>query len=164
MVLQLGAEVKLQGLFIEDPDKALKIFEEEFGKALDQSSSLMLFEVDKRTPRGVTGDLAGSLFRERRGSGFDMFAIVATPLYYAKRVEEAIPYDPETAALFEWVKKKMGLEDRHAWAVTKVIKRNISARGQRVARLMFKKGFEAGRAKAQLILDKAAARIVERWS
>lgn len=161
--LELGLDVKLQGLFLRDPDKAIKIFEEEFGKALDESSSLMLFEVDKRTPRGITGDLAGSLFREKRGSGFALHAVVATPLRYAKLVEEGIPYDPFLPSLFEWVKKKLGLEDRHAWAVAKVIKRNISVRGQSVARFMFKKGFEAGKAKVQTILDKAETRIIERW-
>ena len=164
MPLELGADIKLQGLFIQDPNKALAIFEEEFGKALDTVSSLMFFEVDKRTPRGVTGNLAGSLFRERRGSGFAMYAVVATPVLHAKPVEEGIPYEPDLPPLVDWVQKKLNLETRHAWAVAKVIKRNISARGQQVARFMFQKGFEAGRTKGQLVFDKAAAKIIERWS
>ena len=161
---ELGVELKLRGLFLEDPGKALTVFEEEFGKALDETSSLMLRKVDKYTPRGVTGNFAGSLFRERRGRGFGMQAVVGTPLQLqGSRLEEGIAYDPALPPLIEWARLKLGLETSHAFAVAKVIKRRISQSGMKNVARMFQKGFNEGRPMAQKILDKAARRIAIRW-
>ncbi len=161
--LKLDMKIKFQGLFLKDPVKAIKIYEEEMKKGFEQSTSLILREVDKRTPRGVTGHLAGSLFREVRNVGMDMFGVVATPLFYAKRVEEGIPYDPNFASLLEWVRIKLGLSGSHAFAVTKVIRRNISKRGQKVAKWMFERGFQAGKLKALKIMERARDKVVTRW-
>jgi hypothetical protein len=161
--MELSVEVKLHGLFLRDPGTAIKIYEEEIKRGFEEGSSLMLREVDKRTPRGLTGNLAGSLFREVRASGLDLYAVVATPLYYARRVEETIAYTPEFASLLEWVRLKLGVSGRHLYPITKVIYRNISARGQRVARMMFQGGFEAGTPKVIKILEQARDRIVARW-
>lgn len=161
---ELGVELKLQGLFLTNPDKALLVFGEEFGKALDETSSLMLRKVDKYTPRGVTGNFAGSLFRERRGRGFGMQAVIGTPLQaQGQRLENGTPYDPALPPLIEWAKTKLGLETSHAFAVAKVIKRRISQSGMKNVAHMFQKGFAEGRPIAQMILDKAAERIKNRW-
>jgi len=162
--MELGVEVKLQGLFLRDPQKAIGIFEEEFGKALDETSSLMLRKVDKYTPRGVTGNFAGSLFREKRGRGFAMYAVVGTPMQVVgQRLENGVPYEPNLGPLIEWVKLKLGLSISHAYAVAKVIKRRISSKGMVNIARMFQKGFQEGKPLAQRILDKAAKRIIERW-
>lgn len=162
--MELGVEVKLHGLFLRDPKKALDVFEEEFGKALDEASSLMLRKVDKYTPRGVTSNFAGSLFREKRGRGFKMHAIVGTPMQaVGVRLERGIPYDSNIGPLIEWVRLKLGFDIRHAFAVAKVIRRRLSQKGMVNVARMFQKGFNEGKPLAQRILDKAAKRIVKRW-
>lgn len=157
---ELSVEVKLQGLFLTNPTSALKIFDEEMRKGFEESTSLMMREVDKRTPRGVTAHLADSLFREVKASGLELYGVIATPLAYAKRVETGEVYTPEYASLLEWVRLKLGLAGSHLYAVTRVIRHNITLRGQKVARFMFDKGFQAGQPKALKILERDRKSVV----
>jgi len=161
--LELDAKIELKGLFLRDPNKAISIFEEEFGKALDEASSMFLRKVNKYTPR-YTGTFAGSLFREKRGQGFGIHAIIGTPLQIqGRRLEYGEPYSPDFRALVEWVRFKFGVSLSESFALAKVIKRNISRRGMVNVARMFKRGFEEGKGLAQGILDKAAKKIMERW-
>jgi len=161
MNIEVG--IKLEGLFLKDPARATAIFEEEFKKGMEEAVALTHREVDKRTPRGLTSNLAESIGREVMGVGLNLYGIIWTPLSYARRVERGTPYTPNFIALAEWVRLKLGLGGRHIYAVTKVIQTTIRLGGQKVARWMFKEGFEASKPQVQVILEKAAARVVERW-
>jgi hypothetical protein len=160
--MEMGAELKLQGLFLRDPDKAIKIFEEEFGKALDESTSFLMRTVIRGTPVH-SGALRGSVFREIRGRGLAMHGVVATNWPYAEFIETGQPaHTPNYANLADWIRLKLGLSGDHLYAVLQVIAKQIRTRGIR-PHFMFKKAFEAGRMRVQGILNEAASRIIERW-
>jgi len=162
MDIQVG--IKLEGLFLKDPVRATAIFEEEFKKGLEEAVALTHREVDKRTPRGLTSHLAESVDRAVMGIGLNLYGIVWTPMNYARRVEEGTPYTPNFIALAEWVRLKLGLKGKHIYAVAHVIRTSIKLGGQKVARWMFKEGFEASKSQVQGILDKAASKIIQRWN
>ena len=104
---KLGAEVKMQGMFLANPTKAIRIFEEEFKKALEESSALIQRDVIRGTPVH-TGNLRNSIFREIRGRGFSLHAIIGTPVIYANWIETGKPaHFPNTENLKEWVSEKL---------------------------------------------------------
>jgi len=162
MTLEFGAEIKLQGLFLKDPERALSIFGEEFGKALDEATSFLMRQVIRGTPVH-TGALRGSIFREIRGRGLDIRGIVATNLAYSSFIETGLPaHTPNYDNLAGWIRLKMGLSGKDLYAMLQVIAGNIKERGIR-PHFMFKKAFDAGKMQVQKMLDKAAKRVVERW-
>lgn len=159
---KMGVDVKLHGLFLRDPVKAVKIFEEEFGKALEEGTSYLMRQVIRGTPVH-TSALKGSIFREIRGRGFNMRGVVATNSQYASFIETGLPaHTPNYGNLADWIKLKLGLSGQHLYAVLQVIVKQIKTKGVR-PHFMFKKAFNLGKMKVQGMLDKAANRIVERW-
>lgn len=158
----MGVDVKLKGLFLKDPPRAIKIFEEEFGKALEEGTSFLMRQVIRGTPVH-TGALGDSIFREIRGRGLDLRGVVATNSQYANFIETGLPaHEPNYGNLADWIRLKLGLTGSRLYAVLQVVSRQIKAKGVR-PRFMFKKAFNLGKMKVQGMLDKAARRIVDRW-
>lgn len=159
---QIGAEIKLQGLFLIDPKRALLIFEEEFGKALEEGTSFLMREVIRGTPV-FGGNLRGSIFREIRGKGLNLHGVVATNLSYANFIETGEPaHIPNYGNLADWIRLKLGLTGQHLYAVLQVISRQIARQGIR-PRFMFKNAFEIGKMQVQGMLNRAASKIIDRW-
>ncbi len=161
--MQLGAEVKLTGLFLRDPKKAILIYEQEFKKALDEGSSLLLRMVIRGTPV-FSGSLSGSFFRETRGRGLDLHAVVSGPLVQTSFVETSQPaHFPPLANIREWTRLKLGVTGTQLDKITFLIARRMSKVGLKKAHWMFQKAFTKGKVTVQRILDKAALIIVKKW-
>lgn len=162
---QLELKTKVKGMFLENPERASEIFVDEIKKFLEEASSLTLRKVVQGTPVFQTG-LSGSVFREVRGSGFDLHARVATPVIYANAQETGkFPSFPNAAGIEDWVRLKLGITNpRQLSQVTFLIARAIAKRkGFTKSHWMFKNAFLFLRSRAQGMLDKAADRIVRRW-
>lgn len=160
--MEFSAEVKLHGLFLKDPERAIVIFEEEFGKFLDEGTSYLMRLVLRGMPV-FKGELRGRTFREIRGRGLNMRGIVANPLAKAGFIERGKPpHVPNYANLADWVRIKLGLTGSDLYAVLTVIARNIKARGIS-PHWMFKNAWDKGKTQLQPMLDKTAERIKERW-
>lgn len=158
----LEAQVKIQGFFLENPDRALSIFEEEFSKSLETATSFLMRAVLRGAPVH-TGTLRSSVFREIRGTGLSLKGIVATNLAYSRFIETGKPaHEPNYDNLANWIRMKMGLSGRHLHAVLQVVARQIRTRGVRPRR-MFEKAFNLGKNTVQGMLDQTATRIIERW-
>lgn len=163
-MVQLELKTEVRGLFLKDPERAAKIFADEWKNFLNESSSFTLRKAVTGTPVW-RGNLASSEFRELRGNGLDMFAIVATPAINAGLIERGTPaFFPSPIALADWVRGKLGITDpAQIDRVTFLIARNMSKRGVK-AHWMFRNAERALRNKAQNMLDQAGNRIIARWN
>ncbi len=165
-MVQLSIDVKVRGLFLKDPVKASRIFVEEWKNFLEEASSFTLRRVGIGTPVWQ-GSLANSEFREIRGNGLDMHAIVATPSAYAMPMETGqFPAKyPNISAIADWVRGKLGIGDpKDIERVSFLIARAIKTRGGfRKAHWMFRNAFAMLNNKAQGMLNRAANRIIARW-
>lgn len=164
---QLGAEIKFKGMFLSNPSMALRVFEKEFGKALDTSLALFYRLVVRGTPVHG-GGYKNSIFREKRGRGLALHGIVGTPLPQGGFIETGKPaHFPNVDNLRDWVRLKLGVSGQQLDKLTFVIGRSLArgtskfqkANGYR----MFQKAFNQGRMRVQGIMDKAARRITEIW-
>lgn len=165
-MVQLSIDVRVRGLFLKDPVKASKIFVDEWENFLEEASSFTL----RRTAIGTPvwqGTLANSEFRELRGNGLDMHAIIATPSIYARGMETAeFPATyPNIAAITDWVRGKLKITDpakleRASFLIARAIKTRA---GFSKAHWMFRNAFAMLSNKAQGMLNKAANRIIKRW-
>jgi len=162
---QLELKTKVRGMFLQNPEKAAKIFVDEFKKFLEESSSLALRKVGQNTPV-FSGNLANSAFREIRGTGMKLHSRVATPVIYAMPIETGnFPTFPNVAGITDWVRLKLGITDlTKAKQVSFLIARAISKRkGFTKANWMYRNAFLFMRSRAQGMLDKAADRMIRRW-
>jgi len=161
--MEYTAEIKIEGLMLKDPDKALSIFEEELGKAFQEATSFILALVKRGTPVH-SGNLANSIDTEIRGSGLNLHGIVGTALPYSSFIETGRPpHIPNYANLADWVRLKLGLQGKELYAVLQVIARKISRVGVE-PHWMFKRAFNLSQEGVQKILDKTAERIIKRWN
>ena len=160
---EMKAEVKMHGIFLTDPPRAIRIFEEEFKKALEESSALIQRDLIRGT-QVHTSNLRNSIFREIRGRGISLHAIIGTPVVYANFIETGNPaHFPNVENIKGWVRLKLGVTGQALDKLTFIIARRMSVRGLKKAHFMFRNAFLKGKLKAQSILDKSARRIVERW-
>lgn len=164
-MVQLSIKTEVRGLFLKDPEKAAKIFVDEWKNFLEEAGSFTLRKMVGGTPVWQ-GTLAGSEFREIRGNGLDMFAIIATPSIYASLIETGKPaFFPSPEGLADWVRGKLGINDpAQIDKVTFLIARAISRRGLKKAHWMSRNAFTLLKNKAQGMLDKVANRIIARWN
>lgn len=166
-MVQLSVDARVRGLFLQNPEKAATIFADEFRKFLDEATSFTLRRVVIGTPV-FSGTLRGSMFREIRGRAMQQYGVVATPLHYARPIETGgfPPKYPNIGNLADWVRLKLGItEPEDIDRVTFLIARAIKSRaGFKKAHWMFRNAFKAIYLKAQGMLDKAANRVIQRWS
>ena len=87
---EISTEIKLSGLFAKEPQEAIRIYVEEFRRALNQTSSLIMRDVIRGTPVHQ-GTAKSSVFRELRGKGLSLHAVVGTPLIYMHVLETSQP-------------------------------------------------------------------------
>jgi len=165
-MVQLSIDTKVRGLFLKDPVKASRIFVDEWENFLEEASSFTLRRATIGTPVWQ-GTLANSEFREIRGNGLDMFAIIATPSIYAEPIETGqFPAKyPNIASIADWVRGKLGISDpgdieRVSFLIARAIKTRA---GFKKAHWMFRNAFAMLSNKAQGMLNKAANRIIKRW-
>lgn len=165
MPFEIKIDSRVQGLFLKDPERAATIFAEEFKKFYEEMTSLGLRKTVAGTPV-FSGNLAGSEFREIRGSGLDLHGIIATPIIYARPIETGeFPSFPNVAGMHDWVRLQLGITDpKEIDKVTFLVARAIAQRkGFKKAHWMFRNAYIFLKQKAQGILNKAANRIIERW-
>ncbi len=89
-----------------------------------------------------------------------VLGVVASPRAEVTFIELGTrPHWAPIKPLHEWVQRKLRLQGSHAWAVAKVIQKNIAARGT-VGRRIFEQVLIDNQATIQRRLDNATARIV----
>jgi len=161
--MEISIDLKKIGTLLNDHPKSIAIFEEEVGKIFEEGTSFLMREVVRGTPV-YRGHLAGSVFREVKGSGLGLHGLVATPLAYASFIETGEPpHVPNFGNLAEWVRAKMGLTGSNLYAVVTVISRKMATSGVK-PHFMFKRAFETGKIEIQKIINRAEKRIIERLS
>jgi len=130
-------------------------------KTINKAVLFLQAEVAKRTPRGATGLLRGSIASEVRGRGASITGIVGTPFIYGLPVETGTrPHFPPPDALVPWVRRKLGLAGEEALSVAFLIARVISRRGTKGARMFARTLKEEGR-KLDSILDEIVPEMID---
>lgn len=110
----------------------------------------------------VTRNSAQSILPSVSVTPLGVLGLVGSPKSEVTFVELGTkPHWAPIRPLQEWVEKKFGISGGHAWAVAKVIQRNIAARGTQGKRI-FEQVLQANQSVIQLTLDAAVARIVVR--
>lgn len=138
---------------------------EELTAAIFEIELLSQREIVERTPKGVGqgGGLAGSIIAENPHiQGVEVLGIVGTPLNYATAVELGTkPHMPPIEPLTDWVVHKLGISEAEAVNVAWRIASKIRKHGTKGVH-MFEKGFEAVQPQADVVLQLAGRRIVQR--
>ena len=163
--MEIKIDTKLQGIFLKDPKRAAEIFVDEWRNFLEEASAYTMRRIIIGTPV-FQGTLSGSMFREIRGNGVDMFAINATNQIYGNVIETGQPaFFPNPIGLADWVRLKLGIKDqRQISQVTFLIARAISKRGLKKAHWMFRNAFTLLSSRAQGMVNKMGSKIIAKWN
>ncbi|MBI1397069.1 MAG: hypothetical protein GC151_13920 [Betaproteobacteria bacterium] len=118
-------------------EQAPEIAREELGIGLETAAALYMREVKDITPVGVTGNLRESIAQERADTPEDVQVRVFSPLNYAAPVELGTkPHYPPLAALEDWVRAKLSVDETEVTDVAQKIQWKIGKKGTK-PRLMF---------------------------
>jgi hypothetical protein len=163
--MELSIKLNLKGMLLQNPDKAMIIFQDELGKLFEEGLVFIHGRVLKGTPHWQW-HLSENIARGPiRGSGLGIYGSVFTNVIYGNFIEEGFPIHafPNFYNLADWVKAKLGLTGPDLYAVTRVISTKIASYGIK-GKFMFKKAFEEGEKELPKMIDRTEKRIIERWN
>ncbi|MBI2397734.1 MAG: hypothetical protein HYV17_08040 [Xanthomonadales bacterium] len=145
---------------------APEIVREEMLVAVMEADSLLLREVQDRTPVGVGGGggLKGSIFGSEEVLADNVLGVVSTAMPYAVPVELGTkPHFPPVAALRDWVEAKLGVDPSESESVAFLVARKIAQKGTEGA-FMFQRTFAETQAQIVEMFNEGVARVVNRMA
>ncbi len=152
--------------FAEFWRQAPDIMREEMLIAVVESDSLLLREVQERTPVGVGGGggLRGSIFASEEVLADNVIGVVSTSMPYAVPVELGTkPHFPPVEALRDWVEAVLGVSEEESESVAFLVARKISQKGTEGA-YMFQRAFADCEAQIVEIYSEGVARVRDRMA
>lgn len=163
----LELEMKTEGVYLKNPEKAIPIWEDEITTALENILAFLHGKVSAKMPKNITGYLRGSVSTDIRGKGFNLHGVVGTPAKYAMAIEKGYPAGkfPNISAIKVWARSKFGGgrgEDARAYLIARAIFRRGYKEPHRKGWKMFGDTFKENKAKVIEFLDKANKRVVKR--
>lgn len=159
--IDLQGWAELDAAWRQAPDMVRR----ELTAAMYEAEALLEREVKDLTPVGVGGGggLRGSIAaQEPEVLSDQVIGVVGTAMAHAVPVELGTkPHFPPVEALEEWVRRKLGVDEKRVRNVAFLVARKIAARGT-PAFGMFHRAFNAHRAQVAGMFEAARNRVVAR--